>query len=311
LAPPLQFDSPWNNTMRSTLFILSFLITTGLCCSHSLYAGAWTLHKGQLWAKVTGMKQTTHEEYIAVSGAGREPDLSRVFQAGERAPYRENGHYQSHAIFLDIFYGITDQFNLGVQVPYYHQTFENRGFRPKTTASGFSDLRVFSKYNLIQNPFVGTLKLGVKIPTGKYQNHDGIIPVGEGQWDFDLVVQMGYTFWPHPIYTNIDLGYRLRLENKPIQRKPGNEWFYMVEIGYTPPSPIQFILKLHGIQGYPARVFQIELPSDVKRITYLSPTLIWRLHQNFQVETALQFSLRGRNYPAGHIGMLSLSYTQP
>lgn len=297
--------------MQPVLRIFSLLIVTNLVFSHDVSAGAWTLQKGQLWTKLTGMLQSTDEEYIAISGAGREPDLSREFQAGTRAPYRENGYFQSHAVFFDLFYGVTDPFDLGVQVPYYHQTFENRGFRPKTTAAGFSDVRVFAKYNLIQNPLVGTFKFGFKIPTGKYKNMDGIIPVGEGQWDFDWVIQLGYSLWPHPIYANIDLGYRLRLKNKIIQREPGNEWLYHAEIGYTPKSPIHFILKLHGIQGKPARVFQIELPSDVKRITYLSPTLILRTFQNFHLETALQFTLRGRNFPAGQIAMFSVSYTKP
>lgn len=277
--------------------------------SQNLYAGAWTLPKGKIWAKVTGLTQSTEEEYVAVGGSGREPDIARLYAPGERAAYRENGHYQSHALFLDLFYGVTNRFDIGIQIPFFRQTFENVGFRPANTASGFSDIRLFTKFNLIENPFVGSIKFGAKAPTGKFENQDGIIPVGEGQWDFDFIAQLGRSFWPLPIYTNLDIGYRLRLKNDTISRDPGNEWFYHAEVGYHPIDKLLIALKVEGIRGNPSRVFNIELPRDIKQITYISPTLLVGPYQNLNIETSLRISAGGRNFPAGQMWVLGISYT--
>jgi len=286
---------------------VAFLIF--LLPAQNIYAGAWTLPKGKIWIKMTGLAQTTQEEYVAVGGAGREPNRSQIYKTGDRARYRENGHYQSRALFFDLFYGLTHRFDLGIQIPYFHQTFENMGFRPANTASGFSDIRFFSKFNILQNPFLLTIKLGAKAPTGKFENQDGIIPVGEGQWDFDFITQIGRSFWPLPIYATLDLGYRLRLKNDTISRDPGDEWFYHAEIGYQPREKLRIAFKAEGIRGNASHIFNIEIPRDVKRITYFAPTLVIAPYQNLNLETTLRISAGGRNFPAGHMWAVGISYT--
>jgi hypothetical protein len=292
--------------MRTLILIVIVLMSVA---PQTALAGAWTLKQRHLWAKITLMSQATDEEYVAVGGSGREPNLAQFYEPGDRARYRENGHYDSRAIFLDLFYGLTDRVDLGIQIPYFRQEFENVGFRPANVASGFSDIRAFLKTNLIQQPFVGSFKLGFKAPTGKFESKDGIIPVGEGQWDFDFIAQLGRSFWPLPVYANLDLGYRLRLKNTSISRDPGNEWFFNAEIGYQPINKLLFALKVEGIRGQPARVFNLELPRDKKRITSITPTLLLDLHQNISFETALRISMAGHNFPAGRMWVAGLSYS--
>jgi len=294
--------------LRTSHFALYILISLFTLNPQSISAGAWTLKKGHFWGKITGMAQATTEEYVAVGGAGREPDIARIYEPGERARYRENGHYDSRALFIDIFYGVTDRFDLGVQIPFFRQKFENVGFRPVSIASGFSDIRGFAKVNVIQKPLVATLKLGFKAPTGNFQNQDGIIPVGEGQWDFDIIAQAGRSFWPIPLYTNFDLGYRLRLKNDAISRDPGDEWFFNAEVGYNPTSKLLLALKIEGIRGKPSRVFNLELSRDVKRITYFAPTLLIGPYQNLSFESSLRISAGGRNFPAGRMWVAGISY---
>ncbi len=273
------------------------------------YAGAWTLKKGHFWGKVTGMTQSTTEEYVAAGGAGREPDLNRVYESGDRARYRENGHFSSHAIFMDVFYGLNDRADIGIQLSFYRHKFENVGFRPANVASGFGDVRGWAKINIVQDPVVGTLKFGFKVPTGKFQNRDGIIPVGEGQWDFDAGVQMGRSFWPLSIYTNVDLGYRRRAKNSAIDRAPGDEWFFNAEVGYSPVHKLFLVLKLEGIRGKPPRVLNLELPSEARRVTYFAPTLLIGPYQNLSFETAVRITAGGRNFPAGYTWTAGISYS--
>ena len=68
---------------------------------HSVLAGAWTLPRGEFWSKITFMTLSTREEYVGVGGAGRQPDPGIIYSAGDRARYREEGAYDSRAVFLD------------------------------------------------------------------------------------------------------------------------------------------------------------------------------------------------------------------
>ena len=296
--------------MRRVL-IPVFILAAGLV-PRDLPAGAWTLPRGQFWSKLTLMSQATDEEYVSVGGQGRPPDPDILYGPGDRARYRFNGEYSSRAVFLDIFYGLTDRFDVGVQVPFYRQEFVDdallTGFGEPRTATGFSDIRGFLKFRVFQGPAVGALKIGFKAPTGDFVNQDGLIPVGEGQWDFDFIFQLGRSFWPLPAYANIDVGYRLRLKNDQIDRDPGDEWFFLGEVGYTPHRLLLLAAKLEGIRGRSAVVLGFRNASDVKSITYLSPTVSVGPFRNVRLEAALRISLSGRNFPAGRMLALGVSY---
>ncbi len=202
-----------------------FLLIACTLAPARAWAGAWTFQHGTFWSKVTFMTQDTREEYKNVP----EPNFSQ----GARGPYRLDGAYSSRAVFFDLFYGVTDNLNVGIQVPCFRQSFEDAelraGFGGARQSTGFSDIRVFVKHKLIDSPIVSSFKFGFKAPTGEFKNEQGLIPTGEGQWDFDFILQMGRSFWPFRAYTNVDLGYRLRLRNATIDRNPGDEFFWIGE----------------------------------------------------------------------------------
>ena len=107
----------------------------------------------------------------------------------------------------------------------------------------------------------------------------------------------------------MDVGYRLRLKNDRVDRDPGDEWFYLGEIGYEPIRKLLVALKIEGIHGKPATNFGIETVQDVKRVTYLSPVLLVMPIPNLSLEAALRVSLNGRNFPAGYLLVLGMSYS--
>ena len=140
-------------------------------------AGAWTLQRGQFWGKLTYFQQHTEEWYV---GKGR-------FGApGTRARYDFDGQYESRAVFFESLYGVTDRLDLGLQVPYFDQSFANAAFAEPRTDTGLSDIRALAKLRLLAKPLVLALKAGVKVPTGEFKNEDGLIPVGEGAVGFRL-----------------------------------------------------------------------------------------------------------------------------
>ncbi len=297
--------------MKRPLFLS--LLCAGFLLPGELAAGAWTLPKGDLWSKIAYITQSTSEEYVNSAGQGRPPDPDVRYAPGDRARYRFNGRYRSWAIFLDLHHGVTDRFDVGIQVPYFRQEFVDdallTGFGEPRKAVGFSDVRGFLKFRAIQEPLVGTLKLGVKAPTGEFLNEEGMIPVGEGQWDVDLIFQAGRSFWPFPAYANAEIGYRLRLKNDEIDRDPGDEWIFLGEAGYHPAKNVLLALKLEGIRGKRATVLGLSNPSAIKRITYLAPTVAFGPVGNASVEFSLRFSLNGHNFPAGQMLIAGLSYS--
>ena len=262
-------------------------------------AGAWTLQKGQFWGKLTYFQQRTQEWYV---GKGR-------FGApGTRARYDFDGRYESRAVFVEGLYGVTDRLDLGLQVPYFDQSFANAAFAEPRTDTGLSDIRALAKLRLLAKPLVLAFKAGVKVPTGTFKNEDGLIPVGEGQWDFDVVGQVGRSFWPLPLYGNIDLGYRVRTRNEQIDRDPGDEWFLNAEMGYQLVRQLMLLGKCEVLRSNPAVVFG-GIEAEIKRITYLTPALLYAVGRRTTVEAAVRFSLNGRNFPAGQQLVLGLATT--
>ena len=266
-------------------------------------AGAWTLQRGQFWGKLTYFQQHTEEWYV---GKGRRD------APGTRAPYDFAGQYESRAIFFEGLYGVTDRLDLGLQVPYFDQSFTNIptniAFAEPRTDTGLSDIRALAKFRLLAQPLVLAFKVGVKMPTGEFKNEDGLIPVGEGQWDFDFVGQVGRSFWPLPLYGNIDLGYRVRTRNEQIDRDPGDEWFLNAEMGYQLVRQLMLVGKCEVLRSHPAVVFG-GIEAEIKRITYLTPSLLYTIGQRTTIEAAIRFSLNGRNFPAGRQLVLGLATT--
>ena len=280
----------------------------GLCCLLAwptyAFSGAWTLPQGKFWGKVTFFQQSSDEWYIASA----EFADGKFHDPGTRRPYRFNGAYKSKAVFIEGFYGVTNRFDLGIQIPYFDQEFSDDTRDNPPSDAGFSDIRVFAKGRVFQKPVIFTLKTGVKMTTGEFRNEEGLIPVGEGQWDFEFIGQVGRSFWPWPLYGNVDIGYRVRMKNDELERDPGDEWLFNAELGYHITKQLLLMGKLEGLRGDPSIDFDIiENKSQIKRIIYLAPALVYSFHDNVGLELGVRYTLGGQNFPAGYQMTLGLS----
>ena len=270
-------------------------------------AGAWTLQRGQFWGKLSYFQQQTEEWYVGKGRFGVDKGRFVELPPGTRARYDFDGQYESRAVFFEGLYGVTDRLDLGLQVPYFDQSFANIAFAEPRTDTGLSDIRALAKLRLLAQPLVLAFKAGVKMPTGEFKNEDGLIPVGEGQWDFDFVGQVGRSFWPLPLYGNLDLGYRVRTRNEQIDRDPGDEWFLNAELGYQLVRQLMLLGKCEVLRSKPAVEFGFD--TTIKRITYLTPALLYAVGRRTTVEAAVRFSLNGRNFPAGRQFVLGVATT--
>jgi hypothetical protein len=187
------------------------ILSMGLMAPVAVDAGDWTTRGGTLWTKVSWFRQSTGEYNTDGDQLILLPDNTLGARpAGSRQPYRFNGQYESVALFFEGYYGITDAIDVGLQVPWFDQSFDDDTRIDLPSESGFSDTRVYARWNFLTCPFLLTLKEGVKIPSGEFKNEESLIPVGEGQADYDFVLQAGRSLWPWPAYVNADIGYRVK-----------------------------------------------------------------------------------------------------
>ena len=277
-------------------------------------AGAWTLGKGQVWSKITAMSLSTNEHYDNDGNVGEIP-----------------ARYKSQQVYFDVYYGLNDRIDVGVKIPYISNEFvdvsPDHPFSkaPDKKDSGLGDVRGVAKINLVQSAdLVGTLKLGFKAPIGEYREVPEALSITGGQWDFDVVAQLGRSFWPVPVYGNVDLGYRLRGEYADpnpsdaggVDRTytPGAEFIFNAEAGYSPMDKLLVALKYESIIGAeydtinnPPAGSQVETLNQ--SVSYLAPTVLVGLHPNVSLEAQARMTVSGSRYFAGSTYGVGLSFT--
>lgn len=277
-------------------------------------AGAWTLEKGHVWGKVTYMSLSTNEHYDNDGNVGEIP-----------------ARYKSQQVYFDVYYGLNDRIDVGIKVPYISNEFvdvsPDHPFygAPDKKDSGIGDIRGVAKINLVNSAdLVGTLKLGFKAPMGEYREVPEALSITGGQWDFEVVAQLGRSFYPVPVYGNVDLGYRLRGEytdSNPsdaggVDRTytPGAEFVFNAEAGYSPMDKLLVALKYESIIGSeydtinnPPAGSKVETLNQ--SVSYLAPTVLVGLHPSVSLEAQARMTVSGSRYFAGSTYGVGLSFT--
>lgn len=150
------------NRQRNILLVILTLLAPVMA-----QAGAWTTPSGTLWTKVSWFHQSTDEWYtdiaqpilLADNTLGERP-------AGSRRPYCFDGQYESTAAFIEGYYVLTDAIDIGLQVLWFDQSFGDDTRLDTPAESGFSDVRVFTRWRLFSKPFPVHAEGGSENPLG-------------------------------------------------------------------------------------------------------------------------------------------------
>ncbi len=223
----------------------------------------------------------------------------RYFLDGTRTPYFFGGHNDTKGFFLDVRHGFTDRLELDVQLPYFTITFND--LAADRSSTGFGDLRLGARYKVLEGPLVITLGATVKFPTGQFDNDAEVVPVGEGQYDYELQLELARSLWPRPGYITGMIGYRIRTENSETGIDHGDELFWSLEAGYQLIPKIWFKARWRGLHGFDTSAFGFPFPSLQRRAMYLSPGVIFEVNATRSVEISMPLSLSGKNWPAGPV----------
>lgn len=291
---------------------LGLLVSLLFALSGSTFAGAWTLPKKRLWLKSAVFYQTADHRFCteldALSPAFREAGCTA---AGHRAPFDPfiGGESEALAIFTEARYGVIDWLEVGVQVPFYSLQFTNLANPRRPRSNNIGDVRFFTKLRLLQQPFVASLTVGAKSPTGKFTVDAEAVNVSEGQWDFEILGEVSRSLWPLRGYVSLGAGYRVRTENDAFEHTMGDELMAHAEIGYEPVSRLMIKGTLDWLHGQAPRLKLNNAPLLERReLLTITPGVIYTLREGLNLEAAVRFALSGQDFPDGHQLMVAVSY---
>jgi Putative MetA-pathway of phenol degradation len=248
----------------------------------------WPVGQGKYWGKLSFFRHQTTEQFRA---------------SGEKKPFiNANAESRSSAVFFDGLVGLTDRLDFWAQVPYFDLNFDDDS--EERHSSGVGDVRLSARYNLFQLR-QGSLPLSVrfttKIPIVDFPIDAEVIPVGEGQWDYEVWLESGISLWPLPAYSVVWLGYRFRAINEKTTRDPGDELTFLAELGGTSlVGGLGGKVVVDGIFGRTGAIQGIPVSNDQREILYLGPTLLYDFGGSTMLEVAVRIPLLGRNLPAGN-----------
>lgn len=250
--------------------------------------GQWPAGRGGYWVKASFFHHRTTREFRS---------------DGEKRDYlAQDAENVSSAVFLDALVGITDRLDLWVQVPYFDLRFDD--VTAERHSAGVGDVRVSARYNLFQlrgGSIPVSARFTAKIPVAELTVDAEVIPIGEGQWDYEAWLEGGISLWPLPLYSVVWLGYRWRTLNEETTREPGDEVTFLAELGGTEwVGGLGGKVVVDGIFGRAGVIQGIDLgPGDRREILYAAPTAIYGFTASTMLEVAIRIPVMGKNWPAG------------
>lgn len=250
----------------------------------------WAQDQGEGWAQLTVFRHETSEEFK---------------RDGEVRDFENQGHAVTTSFFLTSAVGVVDGLDVWAQVPLQSLSFEDAGSDLEKSAVGDTKFwvragtRLFSEELARTLPFTLAVQAGAKFPVSEFPVDSEVIPVTDGQRDYEVMGQIGKSFHPLPLYVKGWLGFRWRERNERILTDFGNELFALAEVGGEL-GPIPWRVTMNGLWGDPHVKEGIRLEQSPRKIVEILPVVSvptgW---QDLRLEFGGRFPVDGRNLPAG------------
>lgn len=226
-------------------------------------------------------------------------ETSSVFdETGSRNEIFNEGHAETTSLFITAAAGVVRGVDTWIQVPFHRLIFDDNLDRRLRT--GIGDPRIYVRagpevFGL--RPIPVAVRAGVKLVGGDFPVDAEIIPLGEGQRDWELLLEAGYSFHPLPAYMMSWIGYRWRETNDEADWKPGDEAFAYLAAGGTL-RRLQWKLAVEGWLGESPLIQGFSIPSARREMLQIFPTLGLPVGPG-AIEFGLRLPLAGRNLPTG------------
>jgi len=203
----------------------------------------------------------------------RQRSVSFFNQNGDVQDFLAASDFLTRSVFLTASVGLVEGIDLWAQVPIHNLNVTSDG--GNSASSGVGDLRFAVRVTPEVFGFeapVG-LRFGGKTPGSTFQVDATVLPLTEGQSDFELSLESGTAFDFLPIYVVGWVGYRWRGRSDVRDYDPGDETFGHMAVGGSV-GELTLELGADGLWGRAPTVFGLRLADvDARRFLQLVPTV--------------------------------------
>jgi hypothetical protein len=217
---------------------------------------------------------------------------------GDRQPFLADARFDTRSVFVTGAVGLVAGVELWAQVPTHRLTVDAASGGSEST--GVGDVRVAARVSPEVFGWSAPLALraGVKVPGSAFPVDATVLPLTEGQTDFELSLESGRALGSLPLYVMGWVGYRWRGSNRDALRTPGDESYAHLAVGGTA-GGLTWEVAADGLRGKAPLAHGIVLTHELRRLVQILPTLGWGLGPG-RLEITGQIPVYGRNLPVGY-----------
>ena len=228
----------------------------------------------------------------------RQRSVSAFNQNGDRQDFLAQSEFLTRSVFLTASVGVVEGLDVWAQMPIHNLDVAGDG--GNSASSGVGDLRLAARISSeilgFESP-VG-LRFSGKFPASTFPVDATILPLTEGQRDFDIALESGRAFDFLPIYRVGWVGYRWRGQNGKTNYVPGDEGFGHLAVGGSVDA-LAWEIGADGLWGGAPVVSGLPLADEqARRFFQIVPTVGYGVGPG-TVEVSVQIPLAGRNLPTG------------
>ena len=242
-----------------------------------------TLAPGGGWAQISLYRSRS------VSGFNRN---------GERQDFLAQGEFLTRSIFLTASVGVVEGLDVWAQLPIHNLDVATTG--GSSASSGVGDVRFAVRVTPDLFGFDAPLGLrfGGKTPGSTFPVDATVLPLTEGQRDFEISLESGRSFDFLPIYVMGWVGYRWRGLNEADLYNPGDEGFAHLAVGGSADA-LTWEIGGDVLWGGAPVVAGLPLSeAEARRLFQVVPTVGYEVGPG-TFEVSVQIPLAGRNLPTG------------
>lgn len=247
-------------------------------------SGQWIEPPGEGWTQIAVYHQDTRREYG---------------EDGRVRDFFANGHSVATSLFVTSAVGIAPGLDGWTQVNVDRLRFDDAAGERSRIGLGSARfwLRAGPELVGVDGPLPVAVRAGVKLPGSDFPVDAEVIPLNEGQRDWEVLLEAGHSLWPTPVYLQGWIGYRWRERNDEIRRDPGDEIFYYAAAGGDL-GRLEWKLASQGTFGRAPTVDGITVPNGKRELVEISPRVGYQVGPSV-VQVGVRVPVDGRNHPKG------------
>lgn len=216
---------------------------------------------------------------------------------GDRQPFLADSRFDTRSVFVTAAFGLVDGVEVWAQMPTHRLTVDASS--GSSTSAGVGDVRAALRVGseLFGLSWPVALRVGGKVPGSDFPVDATVLPLTEGQTDFEVSLESGRSLGGAPVYVMGWVGYRWRGENVAAARRPGDERYAHVALGGMA-GDLTWEVAADGLWGTAPLAQGVRLTGERRRLLQLLPTVGYGVGAG-RLEVTAQIPVYGRNLPAG------------